>query len=231
MRDRGCEIPETLRRQFPEGYNTPEKWKGRKKAIENLDADTLNSLKDKLFDQTTKAFMSRFSWKPVYELKRELTEALRKYAKYLEGKKQKLSNDEDVIEPTVLSDKYHSKVLNATKYIKPILATRYKTLRDALQISEPYKPIFMNEYSSCDRRRRFEYVKEIVVPVACQQYTYTGGQEHLHWIWRTIPDESQSDALQNYMRVTVELQSKLPVYISRSIKREFVRIHTDVLLA
>ena len=31
LRDQGCEIPETLRRQFPEGYNTPEKWKGRKK--------------------------------------------------------------------------------------------------------------------------------------------------------------------------------------------------------
>ena len=169
--------------------------------------------------------MSRFSWKPVYELTRELTESLRKYAKYLEGKKQKLSNDEDVIEPTVLSDKYHSKVLNVTKYIKPILATRYKTPRDALKISEPYKPIFMNEYSSCNRRRRFEYVKEIVVPVGCQQYTYTGGQEHLHWIWRTIPDESQSDALQNDMRVTVELQSKLPVYISRSIKREFVHTY------
>ena len=50
-------------------------------------------------------------------------------------------------------------------------------------------------------------------------------QEHLHWIWRAIPGESQSDALQNYMRVTVELQSKLPVYISRSIKREFVHTY------
>ena len=76
IEDRGCVIPETLRKQFPEGYNTPEKCKGRKKAIENLDTDTFNSLKDKLFDQTTKAFMSRFSWRPVYELIRELTESL-----------------------------------------------------------------------------------------------------------------------------------------------------------
>ena len=41
LMQRGCEVPDTLMRQFPDGYNRPEKWKGRKKAIANLDSDKL----------------------------------------------------------------------------------------------------------------------------------------------------------------------------------------------
>ena len=91
-------------------------------------------------------------------------------------------------------------------------------------MSEAYNPILINEYCPCDRRRRYEYIQEIKIPVECQRYPYTGANEHLHWIWRTSVDETRSEALNNYTRVTVDLQSKLPVYASRFLKREF--IHT-----
>ena len=49
--------------------------------------------------------------------------------------------------------------------------------------------------------------------------------EHLHWIWRTSVDETRSEALNNYTCVTVDLQTKLPVYASLSLKREFILMY------
>ena len=53
-------LDDMLMRQFPEGYNTPEKWKGRQKAIGNLDTDKLRSVQEGLFCQTTNAFIKTF---------------------------------------------------------------------------------------------------------------------------------------------------------------------------
>ena len=88
LMQRRCEVPDTLMRQFPESYNRPEKWKGRKKTIVSFicNSDKLRIVQEGVFCQTTKAFMKKLSWKPVFELVLKLADALRKYLDYLEPK-------------------------------------------------------------------------------------------------------------------------------------------------
>ena len=111
----------------------------------------------------------RLSWDPVFELVLKLADALRKYLDYLEAKKLKLGG-EDMAQTTVAQTtvaqttesltNYYSQVLPPIKIIKSTIATRYKTLHEAFLMWEPYNPIFINEYSPCDRRRRYEYVDD-----------------------------------------------------------------------
>ena len=99
-------------------------------------------------------------------------------------------------------------------------AARYCTLHQALQKSEPLEPRFVNDYAPADAKRQYDYVKELILPYKCVQYTYTGSKNHLHFLWHVSLDTGESETLQQSMKVCDELKKSFPVYHSRAMHRE-----------
>lgn len=94
----------------------------------------------------------------------------------------------------------------------PTKAARYQTIHTALLHSD---------YFSLGR---FDYFKGLVVPVKCAKFTYTGAKEHLMFIWKIPNDMSESNVMSKNMEVACELRKKLPVYHTRSMRREFLSL-------
>ena len=102
---------------------------------------------------------------------------------------------------------------------------RYKTINEAILVAQQCEPIFLNEYCPSDHRRRFEFIQELSVKVECQRYSFPGGPVHIYWIWRIYPEDKRSEGLQKHTKVTADLQIHIPVYHSRSMKRQFVALY------
>ena len=144
---------------------------------------------------------------------------LRKYV--LDGRKRTEPNEK--VQKTV-ADTHHTTILLGTVVTNPSEFERYKLLNAAIEGSEPYKPIFLNDFAPTDRRRRFEYLEGIKTSTKCQKFSYTGCSTHLHWIWKIPVDDSESVTMSKYSEITSNLRSELPVYHSRAAKREFISL-------
>lgn len=85
-------------------------------------------------------------------------------------------------------------------------------LHNAVIASKPYESILVNDYSPGDARRRHEFMKQIVVPVKCIKFTYSGSKEHLVFIWKVDSSDSESQILSRNMEISSRLRKNLPVY-------------------
>ena len=99
---------------------------------------------------------------------------------------------------------------------------RYQALHTAVIASDPYEKICVNDFAPGDARRRFDYVKGLIVPVKCIKFTYTGTKEHLIFIWKVNPSHSEGQILNENMRLASEIRKSLPVYHTRAMRREFL---------
>ena len=117
----------------------------------------------------------------VYQAILQLANNLRKYASYLEQQ-----NDASHKRHSLTScrgDIYSFDVLAETSVMKPTFAARYRSLHDALTHSKDFEPILVEDHSPPCPKPKYDYNHElIVVPVKCVKYSYTGSQNHLHFI-------------------------------------------------
>ena len=95
-------------------------------------------------------------------------------------------------------------------------------LHNAVIGSKPYESILVNDYSPGDARRRHEFMKQIVVPVKCVKFTYSGSKEHLVFLWKVDNYDTESQILSKNMEVSSRLRKNLPVYHTRAMRREFL---------
>ena len=100
--------------------------------------------------------------------------------------------------------------------IAPDSATQYRTLHLALQRT-PYNPIFLNDHAPCDTRKKCEYLKDLTVPVACAVYTYTGGNTHLHFIWKVCCSEAEDERMKKNICLRDGLKMTFPTYSTRAM--------------
>lgn len=84
----------------------------------------------------------------------------------------------------------------------------------------------MRQYASMtapgDARHRYDYVKNLVVPVKCVKFTYTGTKEHLIFLWKVNPNHTESQILSENMKLAAEIRKTLPVFHTRTMRREFL---------
>lgn len=95
-------------------------------------------------------------------------------------------------------------------------------LHNAVIASKPYESILVNDFSPGDARRRHEFMKQIVVPVKCIKFTYSGSKEHFVFIWKVDNSDSESFILSKNMEISSRLRKNLPVYHTRAMRREFL---------
>lgn len=79
-------------------------------------------------------------------------------------------------------------------------------LHNAVIASKPYESILVNDFSPGDARRRHEFMKQIVVPVKCIKFTYSGSKEHLVFIWKVDNSDSESFILSKNMEISSRLR-------------------------
>ena len=150
-----------------------------------------------------------------------LADNLRKYAEYLRRQSEKVG--ESHAKRVCREDVHEFEVLKPACIFTRVHAARYQQLHDDLKKSEPFQPLFLGDYSPVDSKRRYDFKKEIAVPVKCVLYTYSGAREHYTFIWRIPETMSETDLLLKNASVQRQIEGDLPVYHSRCMRREFIR--------
>ena len=62
----------------------------------------------------------------------------------------------------------------------------------------------------------------MVVPVKCVKYTHVAGKMDMHFLWKTPPESSEKDVLNESSRVRDDLLKEMPLYHTRAMRREFL---------
>ena len=92
--------------------------------------------------------------------------------------------------------------------------TRYSRLECALASKEVYhSPVDFLDFTPVDRRLRYEYVHELVLPFPVEVYTYSHGNNlgTLIWIWKAPVDAALSDNHKS-MQLVNEINRNISVY-------------------
>lgn len=171
LADRSLGIPSLLC-QF-QGYKQPEKYKHRKVLVESLKAIDLQTHSVALLTLCTSSYMQTKRWEVVHDAIHSLGTNLQQYAAYLNSQKEAAKeNCSRMVNQTEVDEMV---VLVAAKDIHP--STHYQTLHRAIEKKTPFEPVFVNEYAPPDARRRYEYIKGLIVPCKCVKYTYYSGTQ------------------------------------------------------
>ena len=163
--------------------------------------------------------MKSQQWLSVREAVLRLADNLRKHATYLE--QQNLAVQECQAKKTCWSDVDDFDVLPASSNIKPTFAARYRSLHAAILHAKDFEPILVEDHSPPCPKRRYNYNQGMVVPVKCVKYSYTGGRNHLHFLWKIPETLTESDMLKN-LSIAQQLRKKLPTFHSRAMRQEFI---------
>ena len=215
----GCGIPGMF--EGFTGYNVPDKSKHRKRSHTN-EYQKIVELSQGMFQICGSSYLKRGEWKAVYESILRLADNLRKYGTYLQS--QNISSQTAQARKVLRADVDEWKVYQANIFIESSTKrVRYQLLHEALRHSEPYQPIFLNEFAPTDRRRRSEYVNELVFPCKTARYSYTGQQSHLHFVWKVDLTDSETQCQQNNDRCKEDLKKDFPTCHTRAMRREFVQ--------
>ncbi len=182
-------------------------------------------MSQELFQLCGSYYMKRPAWKAVYESLLRLADNLRRYGTYL--KQQTVANQTTHAAKVLRADVDEWEVYAASIFIdSPTKRARYNPLHVAVLHAQPYEPIFVNEFAPTDRRRRNEYVNELVFPCKTIRYSYTGQQSHLHFVWKINTTDSETQIQQNN-NCKENLEKEFPAYHSRAMKRDFCILVTE----
>lgn len=214
----GMEVP-PLFESF-QGYNKPELNKKRKLDHTKLTASDLHVYSGSLFTLAGNSYMKRQQCLGVREAVLRLADNLRKHASYLE--QQTAAVQEGQAKRICRSDIDDFDVLPACSNIKPTFAARYGSLHSAILHANDFEPILFEDHSPSCPKQRYNYNQGMVVPVKCVKYSYTGGRNHLHFLWKSPENLTEGENLKKNMAIVQELWKKLPTYHNRAMRREFI---------
>ena len=205
-------------KQF-EGYNIPEKHKKRKKSLGNLKKEDIVTYSAQLFTMAACSYMKKTKWVGIKESILRLAENLRKYGNSLEKQSARTAESHKRL---FVSDVDEWNILQPRLIGTPSEMAHYNELRKALHSINVYEVIFLNEFCPNDRKRKYDYLKNIFTPFNCTMYTYTGGKQHLHFIWKVDALHDTTERINRNEIIKKQLESKLPTYHSRGMRKEFL---------
>ena len=172
-----------------------------------------------LFNLNSSSYMKNQRWKAVQEAIYTLATNLQQYSVYLDSHREMSKQNSSRM--TVQTEVDEIAVIAHCESVTPI---RYDALYKAIENKAPFEPVFINEHALPDARRRYDYIKGLVVPFKCVKYTYTGSSNHLHFIWRIRPESTETETMNECLKVRDGLKKLFPVYHSRAMKHEFVHL-------
>ena len=145
-----------------QGYNKPESRKKSKRDEHNLKCENLLILSNSLFTLAGSSYMKTAQWKAMYEAVLHLANSLRMYATYLQEKNAQMKEHHE--KRSRINDVDEWQYLSGKEGIFPGPSARYCMLHLELEKSQPYTPVFLNDHLPSDPRRKYEYLKGIIVP-------------------------------------------------------------------
>ena len=208
LEDRSLPVPPLF--QHLQGYRKPEKHKHKKVDANSLVAGELCSHSSTLATLAATTYMKSQRWASVREAILKLSENFRKYATYLNKQRESMNERHSRLE--VNTDVDELSIL-AGKHLFPGPSARYSSLHGALQKAKDYDAIFVNDHAPPDPRRRYDYNKGLVVPCKCIKYVFTGSVNHLVFVWKVPIDATESEILNESMKVTEELKKSFQCII------------------
>ena len=115
------------------------------------------------------------------------------------------------------------RVLCATRNFDQTVKNTYASVHEALLQANEDEPIFLNDFLPDDRRRRYDFVKNITTPCNSVLFTRTGsGLQHLHFLWRVCDLKTDIDLISEAHNIVKGLENTFPVYHSRAMRQDFV---------
>ncbi len=124
----------------------------------------------------------------------------------------------------VQNDRDLFRVICATQNLNEIAKTTYAAVHELLRQAKEGQPIFLNDLLPDDRRRRYDFISNIITPCKAILFTHSGGGgQHLHFLWRVSDLKTESDLLNEAHSIAKGMENTLPVYHSRAMKQDFVQ--------
>lgn len=201
------------------GFKQPEKHKHRKVFADSLKAAELRAHSVALFNLCSSSYMKSQPWKAIQDAIYSLASSMQTYSKYLDSQRE--ASQQNRSKMIVETDIDEIGVLPSCENVPPV---HYAALHKVIQDSRFFEPVFINEHAPPDARRRYNYIKGLLVPFKCVRYTYTSSRNHLHFIWRIPPESTESETMNESLKVRDSLKKSFPVYHSRAMKHEFVHL-------
>ena len=146
-------------------------------------------------------------------------DGLRKHAQYLEDQTNNVSERHRKVARV---DEYEWEVYTAKKITNPTTYARHKNVNYIILQSDPYVPIFLNEYAPNDARRRYEFLKGLYFECKAVRFSYTSSREHLRFIWRINSDDTETFVQQKNDDISSNLKTQFRKYFSRAMKQHFL---------
>ena len=151
MASRSCSIPKQFL-QF-QGYNNPEKSKHRRRDIENMSANVLDTHASVLNSFLLQPWLDSSTWKPMKGAIRDLADAVSKYAAYLQQKNIEIQENHRSLAPVRSASDAESCVLvQGAQWVQPSHIACYRALQNHLDATDVFQPILLNDFAPADTR-------------------------------------------------------------------------------
>ena len=155
LKSRACAIPPIFS-EFV-GYNSPEKYKRKKRSPGTLSSSILQVHSNALLEVIQQPWLQAKKWKGILESLTSLAESLNKYFTYLSKKNTEVTENHKSLSPVREAAGNGASceslvVIQKSKHVKPSIAAHHGLLQSKLSSSEEYTPICLTDFLPADPR-------------------------------------------------------------------------------
>ena len=215
LQDRSCGVPFEL--SHFQHYNRPESHKHKRKCETTLTKESISKHYIALLGSTEKSYMKRKQWHAIRAIILKLAINLGNYAMYLEKQAIVTQEKHKVNKTFPYSDTGSFDIKQPNLLVKPCLKLRYSRLSEVLLGSDMYQIFCINDFAPADSKKRYSYIKELVLPCRTVMYSHNITKLNMYFLWKIPTDVSESDILNN----STEIREKL-LKDTRAMRAEFI---------
>ncbi|XP_053376613.1 uncharacterized protein LOC123531671 [Mercenaria mercenaria] len=209
------------------GYND---FKKKRKATPQLSSHELKQHADLVFRLSSSTYA--LSWAAFKEDLNGLSVCLHQYASYLDQNNTKQKFRQSLLHPArQVGD--HAVVQPYPKCLGPVKLC-YSMLDQVLSESEEYAPVLFDEYlhthETFTSMSRIRYIEGLSLthPVDVLSYDPGAGLGKVVFLWCVPENRSPVEMMSSAARIHKTLETKLPQYHTRQMRKEFVKTYTGM---
>ena len=192
----------------------------KKKKAARLDSSILSQDVQNLYYILTFPVIQGEVWRDMHAAIKQLAECLGGYVEYLRVENAKQQYRQSAMEPVRTPfkdfDVYESEPV-------VLVSSEYSALNSVIRRIDEYDVIHLDEkFTPIDRRKRYEYIRglKLSVPIQVFRYNRSGSLGTMTFVWK-LPLDKRQRATQKLLEVIDSIRSSIPVYHTRSMRREF----------
>ena len=187
----------------------------RKKRAARLDCSTLVQDVQNLYHVLTYPVLQADDWADIHAALKQLAKCVSGYAEHLRAENHKQKQRQLALEPV------RTPLQNCDVYKREAtdkVSTIYLPLDLAIGELEEYDPIHLDaKFTPVDRRRRYEYLRDLKLSVAEEVFRYS---RSMTFVWKLPADKKQCSTARS-VTVIDSIHSSIPLYHTRSMRKEF----------